>query len=875
MPAKKNTAHEEDQQQKIEELEIRLAEAEETLRAIREGEVDAVIVSGTKGEQIFSLVGTDSIYRLIVETMKEAAFTVTFDGTILFCNAQFGRFVKRPLEMITGRPLHEFVADGNLAAATSLLIAAQQQPVKQRLVFEASDGTTVPAHISANVLNQPDSLSICVVASDLTELENSTELIQQLRRQQEAIQAANEELAATEEELRVQNEELATSRAELDHTRARYQGLFETAPDGYIVTDPVGTIQEANRAAGQLLGHPAGELRGNPFSALLPSTQRESYLQILSSMNSGTTPLPKWEVEIRRLEGSHFWADVTAAAARDEEGNIVSLRWLIRDITERKRAQEAVRRQAAILAGVNQVLHSALTCPREEELGTACLEIAEKLTQSNFGFIGDINEKGLEDIAISNPGWDACNIIDIGGHERPPGSFKIHGIYGRVIADGKPLIVNDFADHPDHIGLPEGHPPVESFLGVPLIREGRTIGMIAVANRPGGFTPADQETLEALAPAIVEAFIRKRAEMALRLSEEKFAKAFLGNAAAIVMIRIKDGVVLDVNDTWVALNGFGRDEVIGHSAESLHIWPTDEAAKPFVQELEEQGSLRGWEQEFRKKSGEIFVAQLSAQVLTVQDEKVILWTLVDVTDRKQAEEALRKTAQELERSNTDLAAFAYVASHDLQEPLRMVNGFLGLLRERYEGQLDDKAQEYISIAVDGATRMSALIKDLLEYSRVGANGKEPVPVDLAGVADYARANLKATIEESDAVITVDSLPTVMADVGQMRQLFQNLLGNALKFRVPGRRPEVHIGATQRGGEWLFEVTDNGIGIDPKQADRLFGLFQRLNTRDKYSGTGIGLAICKKIVERSGGRIWVESELGKGATFYFTLPVQTK
>lgn len=195
MPAKKTPSrNEEELRGRIAELEIRLAEAEETLRAIREGEVDAVVVSGSRGEQIFSLTGTDSIYRVIVETMKEAAFTVTFDGTVLFCNARFGEFVKRPLEQIVGRPLQEFVAKGDRAAASSLLLAARQRPVKRRLVFLGTEGRAVPAHVSANVLHQPDGPSICVVASDLTELENSTELIRRLRRQQEELRAANEDL---------------------------------------------------------------------------------------------------------------------------------------------------------------------------------------------------------------------------------------------------------------------------------------------------------------------------------------------------------------------------------------------------------------------------------------------------------------------------------------------------------------------------------------------------------------------------------------------------------------------------------------------------------------------------------------------------------
>jgi PAS domain S-box-containing protein len=332
------------QSPEMEELRAQLDEANETLRAIREGEVDAVIVSGSKGEQVFSLVGAESIYRLIVETMKEAAFTVTFEGKILYCNARLCEFVKRPINQILGHYLSEFVDPANRSEADTLLATAQEQPVKQRLVFACADGCMVPAHISANVLNQPDGLSICVVATDLTELENSTEMIQQLRRQQEALQASNEELAATEEELRVQNEELMASRLELDRTRARYQDLFETAPDGYIATDEEGIIQEVNQAASLMFSRTATELKGNPFSALLPISEREAYLELLAYVSAGEVLLPKWELELQPPECPSFWAAVTAAASRSEEGNIVGLRWLIRDVTERNQQEAEIRR---------------------------------------------------------------------------------------------------------------------------------------------------------------------------------------------------------------------------------------------------------------------------------------------------------------------------------------------------------------------------------------------------------------------------------------------------------------------------------------------------------------------------------------------------
>ena len=242
-------------------------------------------------------------------------------------------------------------------------------------------------------------------------------------------------------------------------------------------------------------------------------------------------------------------------------------------------------------------------------------------------------------------------------------------------------------------------------------------------------------------------------------------------------------------------------------------------------------------------------------------------------EHKQIEAALARQAQELTRSNVELEQFAYVASHDLQEPLRMVKSYLQLLERRYQDKLDSDANEFIAFAVDGATRMGMLINDLLKYSRVGTQGKPFEPTACPIVLEQVLNNLKVAIKESEAVVTWTDLPTVMADEVQLIQVLQNLIGNALKFRQPDVRPEIHVGVERKDGEWVFSVQDNGIGIDPQYFRRLFMIFKRLHARDEYPGTGIGLAICKKIVERHGGRIWIESDgvPGQGATFYFTLP----
>jgi light-regulated signal transduction histidine kinase (bacteriophytochrome) len=237
---------------------------------------------------------------------------------------------------------------------------------------------------------------------------------------------------------------------------------------------------------------------------------------------------------------------------------------------------------------------------------------------------------------------------------------------------------------------------------------------------------------------------------------------------------------------------------------------------------------------------------------------------------EELEKRVLERTQELKRSNEDLEQFAYVASHDLQEPLRMIQNYLQLLRQRYQDRLDTNADEFITFALDGGKRMQQLIHDLLTYSRVDTHGKEFVPTDLEAVMANALANLKVAIDEAGATLTHDVLPTLRGDEVQLTQLFQNLIGNAVKFRGEAP-PKVHVAAQRTDKEWEFSVCDNGIGIAEQDFQRIFVVFQRLHSREKYPGTGIGLSVCKKIVERHGGRIWVESRLGKGTVFYFTLP----
>ncbi len=365
----------------------------------------------------------------------------------------------------------------------------------------------------------------------------------------------------------------------------------------------------------------------------------------------------------------------------------------------------------------------------------------------------------------------------------------------------------------------------------------------------------------------------KEVEEALVESEKGFRAMFDLSGVGMVQADTPDFRLTRVNPRVCAMMGYSAEELLTKTwLEPTHPEDRQRDMKELTRVL--RGKADWWAIEKRcvRKDGSMIWVNVHGTALRNDAGRVIriVAMIEDVTARKQAEVTLQQTVEELKRSNEDLAQFAYVASHDLQEPLRQVTGFMGLLRDRYKGKLDEKADEYIHYAVDGASRMSHLITDLLTYSRIVVSSKQPGVISCQKALDLALANLGAAISESGARVTHDTLPTVVADNTLIVQLFQNLVGNALKFRREGVDPEIHVGARREDDRWVLWVRDNGIGIPTEQFDRVFTIFQRLQTREKYPGTGIGLAICKKIVDQHGGRMWVESKVGEGSTIYFAL-----
>jgi PAS domain S-box-containing protein len=372
--------------------------------------------------------------------------------------------------------------------------------------------------------------------------------------------------------------------------------------------------------------------------------------------------------------------------------------------------------------------------------------------------------------------------------------------------------------------------------------------------------------------------LRGFSEFSHDLSESKESEARyrgLLEAAPDAMVVVNQGGEIELLNVQAEKQfGYSRDELIGQKvkdiipegfAERLIADGTRSAADALAQQIGTGIELRG-----RRKDGSEFPIEIMLSPLG-STEGILVTAIRDISGRKKSEEHLVRAVGELKRSNDELQQFAYVSSHDLQEPLRMVASYTQLLAKRYKGRLDSDADEFIAFAVDGCNRMQGLIQDLLAYSRTGTNAKVLHEISGDDALQEALTNLRTAIEESGAVVTHDSLPVIQTDPAQLALVFQNLIGNAIKYRS-AEVPHVHVSATKNGGpEWLFSVRDNGLGIDPQYFERIFILFQRLHGRNEFEGTGIGLAICKKIVDRLGGRIWVESEIGKGSTFHFALP----
>ncbi len=548
--------------------------------------------------------------------------------------------------------------------------------------------------------------------------------------------------------------------------------------------------------------------------------------------------------EVKLLEG----------LARDLEFGISALH----DRVKRQQGEETISRQNATVQAINNIFRACLTCETSAELTLFCLNTAEELTRSRFGFIGEIGADGLlHDVAMSNRDWEPCAMQDKTGHVRTPGSYKIHGLYGQVLAVNRSLLSNEPSAHPVNTGTPEGHPPLKSFLGIPLIEGGTTIGMIGLANREGGYRKEDLEAMEALAPAIVEAMMSKRTDEALRESESRFFQAFHANPVAQSIALLPEGRWVEVNEAFLAMLEYTREEVIGRTSDELIIFDPNEIAR-ILRSLAGGGKIQNLEVTVRTKTGNFLTVLSSNEKIKLNGQDHSISTLLDITERKKAEQVKDE--------------FIGLVSHEIRTPLTILMGAVGVAMS--EGITPEDARSMLREAMNGAESLNQIINNLIELSRYQSQRLSLVKESI-DVAEIAKGLVKSErIHAINHRLKVDipkGLPLVQADRVRVELILVNLLSNAVKYSEEGT--EILVSARAEGKDLRISVSDRGVGIPEDKQIRLFQAFERLENTDRPAkGLGLGLLVCKRLVEAHGGKIWVESEPGQGSTFSFTLPV---
>jgi PAS domain S-box-containing protein len=620
----------------------------------------------------------------------------------------------------------------------------------------------------------------------------------------------------------------------LRESEERWRTTIDSASEGMLIYDRELRIVGVNRAAERIVGLPEAELMGkNGFTSLLPCVKEDGAPLGPDERPTRITirtgePLTGRKVGIRRPDGGTTWLSVnTAFLRRDDETGFYGLISTVSDVTAQLEAERRLRD-----------------------------------SESRFRRTFELAGSGMAHIGMDRR-FIRVNkrLCDILGYPQE----QLLGLTGRDIS------------HPDDLDIINAQRPALYAGEIDAVRlEKRYL-------RKDGAVVWVKFTMtlerDAAGQPLYEIGVydditaQRDAEERVRESEARFRQTF--ELAASGICHVIDGRFVRVNRSLCEILGYSEKELLGMTVKQV--------SHPEDRDLSDAGRARlrkgeidtvRLEKRYLRKDGRLvwckIAIALARDVFGVPQYEIAIFD--DITDRRNAEAALREAHEELKRSNAELEQFAYVASHDLQEPLRMVASYTQLLSRRYDARLDGDAREFMAYVVDGASRMKQLIEDLLAYSRVGTKGGEFRPVAADAALRRALFNLRAGIEEAGAAVTYDALPTLPADEVQLGQLFQNLIGNALKFRS-NSVPRIHVAVKEKDAEFEFEVRDNGIGIEPQYYQRIFMVFQRLHNKGEYPGTGIGLAICKKVVERHGGRIWVESRQGEGSSFFFTLPKQ--
>jgi len=659
------------------------------------------------------------------------------------------------------------------------------------------------------------------------------------------------ELRVHQIELELQNEELRESQIKLENSQREYFDLYNFAPVGYFTLDKDGIILNVNIEGSALLNIERVKLYNNAFIRFVPVDQRNKFHHhINNALEIGTKQT--LELKLQKREDNPFYAYLETITVKDENGNFKEFRITVTDIQNLKNTEEALKeseeRYRQIF--VNNHAPMLLIDPINGDIVDA-----NPAATNFYGYkLDELIKIKISDINVSE---DKSILEEM---QKALSKEKNHFIFKHLLANGE---IKD----------------VDVYSGL-INQRGRSL----------------------LYSIVHDVTAQKKAEIARRNSEELFRLIFDQSPLSSAITKL-DYTPLQINDAFSRMLGYSKEELyLMKFTEYTHPDDIDEEIEQFNRITSGKIDSFEMEKKYIHKNGEILCANLFISAVKDQFGKLLRFLVIveDVTLRKKIENIMKQRTdrltninkilnveigdyekaeiklenliEKLKNSNKELEQFAYLASHDLREPLRMITSFLELLKMRYENDLDGEANEFIDYAVDGAQRMDVMIKDLLDYSRISSQERKFEYLKSEEILNTVLINLKSTIKDNSVNIIHDPLPLIYANNQQMVQLFQNLIGNAIKYRGK-ENPEIQISYEDVDDEYIFSIKDNGIGIDEKHLKKIFNIFHRLHTSEEYEGTGIGLAISEKILEKHRGKIWAESETGKGTIFHFTIPNQ--
>jgi PAS domain S-box-containing protein len=609
----------------------------------------------------------------------------------------------------------------------------------------------------------------------------------------------------------------------LKESEEKFRTIFEGATDGIAALDPkTMKVIFTNHKMTEITGYTPVELQNATIIDFVPKDEISSVIQQFQNHTGGKRDLTRYIPVIRKGK-TQIYCDVRSKFL--DIGNQQYLMAFVRDVTEQKKAEEALRESERQFRELTELLPSVVF----EADASGTLTLVNNVAFDLFGYSQQDFDKGLNVFQMLVP------------EEKNRAKKNMGNILG-----GKTV------------------GPVEY---TALKKDGSTFPILIHASP---ITHGDK--VAGFRGIVLDITERKKMENALRESEKSY-RALINAMNDTVWVIGFDGKFIDVNDAAVNVLGYSREELLTMGPCDIDVHLSEEDIKGLIKQLPDEG-MQVFETVHFTKDGKAIPVEISSSLATYKGKQVILSIARDITERKKAQEEIKEANRLLKQSNEELENYTYAVSHDLKAPLRTIKSFGSFLLEDYKNKLDETGQDYLNRMVKASSHMDAMIEDLLVLSRVGRQFTEIEKVDLNKLLKEILADLEATIKERNAEVVVDRLPTLSVHRVWKRQLFMNLISNALKFNE-SKKPKIEVLYEERENDHLFKVRDNGIGIEEKYLDRIFNLFERAPTEKKYEGTGAGLAICKKIVEQHGGKIWVESTHGKGSTFLFTIPKEAK